>query len=397
MSDLYDPYMPQIMDDPYPIYARLRREQPVYYMERFDAWALALFQDICTASEDTVNYTSVPGTSDRMLLERRQQPFEMINSMDPPAHTQLRGRLFGYFGPRAARALQERIRQWASECLDRHLDRGNIDAVGELSQQVAVRVACAVSGFPIEDAAYLVDLVARTFAREEGVEGNPPSALAAMREAFEYMQDLARRRRAGGNAGEDVVGTMVREVDEQGRPRAPEWIAGHMVIMLIGATETFPKVFASGLLRLWQHPDQRRELCANPALIPAALNEILRYDMPTQWLGRTVARDHEIRGHALRRGQPVIFLYPSGNRDERQFADPDRFDIHRNPARILSFGHGPHRCLGAYHATMEGVVLFEEVLRRFPDYEVLPDRAERWRTEFVQGYSRFPIAFNARG
>jgi cytochrome P450 len=147
------------------------------------------------------------------------------------------------------------------------------------------------------------------------------------------------------------------------------------------------------VVRLWKHPDQRRELAANPGLIPTALKEIFRYEMPTQWLGRTVIRDHEIRGHKLREGQPVLFLFPSANRDEHEFARPDVFDIHRDPPRILTFGNGIHRCLGTFFAQLEGRVLFEELLARAPEYEVIEKEAVFPRTEFVQGYSNLPIAW----
>jgi cytochrome P450 len=120
---------------------------------------------------------------------------------------------------------------------------------------------------------------------------------------------------------------------------------------------------------------------------------VLRFDTPTQWLGRTVIRDYDLRGHTLRVGQPILLLFPSANRDELEFAEPDRFDIHRNPQRILTFGHGAHRCLGNHMAQMEGRVLLEEVLGRFPEYEVLSGELVRPATEFVQGYSHFPIAF----
>jgi cytochrome P450 len=393
MADFYDPYMPEIMHDPYPVYARLRRERPVYYVERFNAWALARFEDIWEASQDAVHFTTAFSTADRAFLESRPAQMKTLNGMDPPQHTDLRKQLFGYFGPRAARALEPRIRGWTRECLDRHLAAGRIDAVGELAQQVAVRVACTVSGFPMEDADYLVDLVSRFFAREAGTEGMSPSGQSAQLEAFAYLEGLARRRRASGEEREDALSIYLRQVDEHGELLSPERVGNHLTLLLVGATETFPKVFATGLLRLWQHPDQRRELARDPSLIPTALIEILRYDMPTQWLGRTVTRDHEIGGHKLRPGQPVLFLYPSGNRDEREFAAPDRFDIHRNAPRILTFGHGVHRCLGAFLATMEGKVLLEEVLRSIPDYEVLLDQAVKPPTEFVQGYSHLPIAF----
>jgi hypothetical protein len=392
MADLYDPYMPQIMTDPYPVYARLRREQPVYYVERFNAWALALFEDIWEASQDAEHFTTRFSTADRAFLDGRPALMQTLNGMDPPRHTELRKQLFGYFGPRAARALEPRIRQWTRECLARQRERGRIDALGELAQQVAVRVACTVSGFPIEDADYLVDLVARFFAREPGTEGMSAGGQSAQLEAFAYLEGLARRRRASGEQREDALAVYLRQIDENGELLDPARVGNHLTLLLVGATETFPKVFATGLLRLWQHPDQRRELARDPGLIPTALIEILRYDMPTQWLGRTVARDHEIRGHKLRPGQPVLFLYPSGNRDEREFREPDRFDIHRGAPRILTFGHGIHRCLGAFIASMEGKVLLEEVLRVAPEYEVLIDEAVKPPTEFVQGYSKFPIS-----
>jgi cytochrome P450 len=393
MEDFYDPYMPEIMTDPYPVYARMRRERPVYRVERFNAWALALFEDIWEASQDAEHFTTANSTADRAFLEGKPAVMATLNSLDPPRHTELRKRLFAYFGPRAARELEPRVRQWTRECLARHRERGSIDAVGELAQQVAVRVACTVSGFPMEDADYLVDLVTRFFAREPGTEGMSAGGASAQLEAFAYLEELARRRRASGEVRPDALGVFLQELDEDGKPLDPARVGNHLTLLLVGATETFPKVFATGLLRLWQHPDQRRELAADPGLIPTALLEILRYDMPTQWLGRTVTREHEIRGHRLHPGQPVLFLYPSGNRDEREFRDPDRFDIHRNAPRMLTFGHGVHRCLGAFMASMEGKVLLEEVLAAMPDYAVLLDEAVKPPTEFVQGYARFPIAF----
>jgi cytochrome P450 len=385
----YDPYLPEIKEDPYPIYARMRAEAPVYYIENWDAWALALFEDIWQASQDAEHYSTCNSTADRAFLERQPVVGQTLNSLDPPEHTELRKQLFPHFGPRAAAALEPQMRRWAIECLERHRDTGRIDAVAELAQQVAVRVACHVSGFPLQDSDYLVDVVTRFFLREPGTEGMSAAGHAALQEMWQYLENLARHSRQGAPQPNAISVFAARQ------DLSTTQIAHHLMLMLVGATETFPKVFATGLLRLWQHPDQRAELCRDPGLIPTALTEILRYDMPTQWLGRTVTADHEIRGHKLRAGQPVLFLYPSGNRDEREFSEPDRFDIHRNAPRILTFGHGIHRCLGAFMARMEGKVLLEELLRRFPRYEVRLDQAVRPPTEFVQGYSHFPIEFRA--
>ena len=392
----YDPYMPEITEDPYPVYKQLRDECPVYYVERFNAWALALFEDIWVASEDREHYSTANATSERGFLEGRPSSFESLASLDPPRHDELRVKVFPFFGPRAARALEPQVRKWTVDCIERHEDLGRIDAVSELAQQIAVRVSCHIGGFPVEDADYLVDVVMRYFLRDEGNEGLSEAGAAAQREMWDYLEKLLIRREKSGVQSEDAAAVLLREGDrwgEETRRRAAE----HLTLFLVGATETFPKSFATGLLRLWEHPDQRRELARNPGLIPKALHEIFRYDMPTQWLGRTVIADHEIRGNKMRKGQPVMFLYPSGNRDDREFERPDTFDIHRNAPRHLTFGQGVHRCLGAFMASMEGKVLFEEVLARFPDYEVLLDEAVKPATEFVQGYSRFPIAFSPKG
>jgi cytochrome P450 len=386
----YDPYMPEIMEDPHAIYARLRADAPVYYIERFDAWALALFEDIWAASADTEHYSVKNEVSNITLLERRPAAFESLPSMDPPAHDVLRKRLFPHFSPAAARRLEPQIRAWAIECLERH--EGRIDAVSELAQQVAVRVGCAINGFPMQDADYLIDVVARFFAREEGTEGLTEAGEKARAEMWDYMARLVAERVKAHDAGQDdVVGKLLAERERWGEAQTLQKLSEHLAILLIAATETFPKVFAGGVMRLWKHPDQRRTLVEDPGLLPTAQKEIFRYEMPTQWLGRTVIRDHEIRGHRLRKGQPVIFLYPSAKRDERECERPEVFDIRRDPERILTFGNGVHRCLGAFFAQMESRVLFEELLRRAPDYEVLEDEAVFPRTEFVQGYASLPI------
>jgi len=389
---LYDPYMPEIKDDPYPIYARLRAEAPIYHVERFDAWALARFEDIWEASQDGVNLSTCNATSDLAFLEREPAPFEALSNMDPPEHTEVRKKVFPLFGPKAARALAPTMREWARNCLDRHADTGRIDAVEEFARQVAVRVACSVSGFRHEDADFLLDVVARFFRREEGTEGLTQSGLQARDEMHAYLEMIGRDAQKRGRL-DVAAGRFAEHVgsSEENLGR----LVGHLTLLLVGATDTFPKVFASMLLRLWENPDQRRALVDDPSLIPLAITETLRYDMPTQWLGRTVIRDMDFRGHKFRKGQPVLFLYPSGNRDEAEFDTPDRFDIHRNAPRILSFGHGVHRCLGAFMARMEGQVLLEEILARYPDYEVLTDECVRPATEFVQGYSNLPIAFGS--
>jgi cytochrome P450 len=237
----------------------------------------------------------------------------------------------------------------------------------------------------------LTGLVQRFFHHDPDSEGMTPEGLAALQEIGRYCEDMVRTRRRAPQDSSRAALDVVLRFEREGRPFADEEAASHLSMLVIGGSETFPKVLASGLVRLAEHPDQRARLAADPSLVPAAFDEILRYDMPTQLLGRTVRRDVRIHGQTLREGQAVVFLYASANRDPREFDDPDRFDIARRPARILSFGAGAHQCLGTHVARMEGRVCFEEILARFPEYELDLDHAVRLRTEFVQGFSSLPV------
>ncbi len=214
----------------------------------------------------------------------------------------------------------------------------------------------------------------------------------AFEEMIGYLIKVGRERRSYTGEPENPIDILLRaEVD--GEKLSDDLIGQHLILMLVGATETFPKVFGTTIVRLYRHPSQRAELAANPSLIPQGLRECLRFDMPTQFLMRSVDKEYEIGGKKLQPGSSVMFLYPSGNRDEREFENPDVFDIHRKSPRILTFGHGVHRCLGANFAEMEGKILLEEVLRRIPEYEVDEANIVRERTEFIQGLTVVPIHF----
>jgi cytochrome P450 len=386
----YDPFAPEVMEDPHPIYARLREEAPCYHIEKWDAYALSRFEDIWQASMDAENYTTVFGTTSSQLLTRVQPPSPMINLMDPPQHTRLRSRIARFFTPGTVRRLEPRIQQFVDEAFAPFLDGEEGDLFNDFAAKVSVKVACLANGFPMEDAEMLNRLVWRFFAREEGVEGITPDGLAAMGEMFAYFADLIRARRAKGISDGSVIDVLL-EVEIDGRRFSDEECGSHLSMFLIGGSETFPKVFSSAIHRLWQHPDQRARCARDFALIPGAFQETLRYDMPTQFLMRTLERDVTLHGVTMRAGRPVLFLYPSANRDPREFERPDAFDIDRRPPRILSFGHGIHACIGQHFARLEGRLCLEKVLRHMPEYEVQEDRLRRIRTEFVQGWESMPV------
>jgi cytochrome P450 len=389
----YDPFSDQALEDPYPLYRELREEEPVHYLEKYDCYALSRFEDIWQVSSNGVDYSVRKGTSAPQLLSKILPVFPNLNHMDPPQHTELRKDLWSFFTPRAVLAFEDRLRRLVRERLEGLLPQGGFDVMGDLAFPVSSRVACIMVGFPEEDADPLVDLVRRFFKREDDVVGMTADGMAAYEELQAYLEDLTRKRIAQGATADSPVDTIItRETLDDERPSI-DVRASHLMLMLLGSTETFPKTFANALYRLAEHPDQRAEVIADPSLIPDAFDEVLRYDMPTQFLCRTTLRDVSLHGVTLREGRPVMLLYPSGNRDSREFDRPDRFDIHRRAPRVLSFGHGVHRCMGMHFAKLEGRVLLEETLRAIPDYEVDVSGIRQERTEFVRGFRTLPVRF----
>ena len=386
----YDPFDREIIHgDPQPIYRRLRDEAPVYYVERYDCWALSRFADVWAACDDP-RVSSARGSTAGHLLTKVQPLVRMMNTMDPPDHTKLRARLRPLFSPGRMRKLEPAIRAFVASTLDGLRERGEIDAVSELGQPLATFVACAVAGFPREDGALLRDLVNRFFERVPGIDGMTPDGVRAQEEMGAYFYQLAAERRRRPRDVEDALGVLLA-YEEDGRPLPDEQIAGNLLLLLVGGTDTLPKVVGNTLHRLYRNPDQRARVAADPELALDAFHEALRIDMPTQYMCRSLLGDWELHGAKMRNGQALLLLYTSANRDEREFPDPDVFRIDRRPTRHLGFSHGTHACLGIHAARAEARIAVQEWLARFPRYEVLEDRIERYETEFVKGYAKMPV------
>jgi len=388
----YNPFSDDVIKgDPLPIYKQLRDEAPAYYLEEFDTWALSRFEDIWKASGDMKNLTAADGTTSAHLLTKVQPVTPMINNMDMPDHGRLRSSFRKPFAAPEVAKLEPMIREIARDRLAAAKDKGGLDVLHEMTAHVAVTVACSISGLPIEDGPFLNDLVWRFFKREEGHDGATEAGLAAMGEMFAYFIEQVHARRKSGPK-DDVLQTLL-EFEQNGEKLDDESLASHLAMLIIGGSETFPKTFASIVRRLWEHPDQRKMCVDDPGLIPDAYNEGLRYDMPTQFLMRKVKKTVTFADQEMTEGQAIMFLYHSGNHDEREFPEPDKFDILRRPPRIMSFGYGPHSCLGVNVARLEGKVCLEELLKAHPEYEVDLENSERLLTEFVQGYWKLPITF----
>ena len=388
----YDPYSEEVIRDPYPIYARLREEAPCYHLPKWDAYALSRFEDIWNASMDNESYSTRFGTTASHLLTKVQPVTPMINLMDPPQHTVLRARISRFFTPGVVARLEPQIQGFVDEAFAPLEGGAGADLFNDFAAKVSVKVACIANGFPLEDSDMLNRLVWRFFARQEGVQGMTPDGLAAMMEMTAYFKELIEKRRKAGVSDKSVIDTVLG-VEIDGRRFSDEEAGSHLSMFIIGGAETFPKTFSSAVYRLWQHKSQRARCAKDPGLIPNAFREVLRYDMPTQFLMRTLRKDVTLHGVTMREGRSVMFLYPSANRDAREFENPDVFDIDRNSPRILTFGHGTHACIGLHFAKLEGRLCLEKLLARKPEYEVEEPKLKRIRTEFVQGWESMPVRF----
>ena len=388
----YSPFLPEVMKDPFPFYRRLRDEAPVYRLEGHDAWALSRFEDVWRATEDAETFVSAGGTTAAQVVSRVESPVPSINQLDGDEHTRLRKAIRGVFGRASAHALEPLVRREARRRIEAARAQGELDVVGGLADPVAAIVACRLLSLPDEAGPLLVEWVHRYARNTPGDEGRSPDALAAAMEMNAYLAELVARRRRG--RGEPGVVDVFLEHQIDGRKLADLEIASHMMTLVIGGTDTTPKVISSALLRLHRAPEQRADLAAHPDAIPGAFVEALRLDMPTQFMARTVARETTIHGEKLRPGEGVLFLFASANRDEREYADPERFDARRKSRRHLGFGHAAHVCIGAHVAALEGRVVLEEILAADPDYQI-DERRIGWRSaDQLRGMSSLPLRFS---
>lgn len=393
----YDPYDREQMRDPYPVYRELRDAAPAYRLEKYDAWVLSRFEDIARASMDREHYSATAGIATGNLLRKMLvTDSSSFMSMDPPRHTALRRVVSPTFRPSAVAELEATIRERVA-LHARGLAQGqSFDVVRDLASRVSGDVACLVAGIPLEDRERLMELV-EVF--EPFFHDVPPPGAEAIRtqdaaggELMAYALDLvARRRRSGGRKG-DVLGRLL-EAEFEGRALDDLAIAGNLVPLFIGGLETLPKHFGSLVYWLHHFPEQRELVARNASLRANAVEEALRFDSPAPLLGRRIVKGVEWHGQRMEPGQAILFLFQSGNRDERAIEDPDRFDVRRRSIRHLAFGTGIHSCIGLHYARLESRLMLDEILDRAPGYEVDLARAERGVLAGMHGYRSLPISF----
>jgi cytochrome P450 len=385
----YDPYDYAIDDDPYPVWKRMRAEAPLYYNEKYNFYALSRYDDVARALPDWQTYRSGRGTTADILFSGIEVPPGILLWEDPPLHDLHRRLLSRVFTPRRMLAVEDLVRDFCSRALDPLQDADGFDFVADLGAIMPMRTIGYLLGIPEEGQQQIRDLNDKQITVADGSGEVSQTIFTESLGVFaEYIEWRAT------HPSDDLMTDLLNaEVEDDGGTRRKlqrtEVLAYTAMIAGAGNETTARLIGFMGQL-LGEHVDQRRELVEDPSLIASAVEETLRYEPPSPVQARYVARDVELYNHTVTEGSYMLLLNGSANRDETRFDDPDRYDIHRTGAH-LSFGQGLHFCLGAALARLEGRIAFEEVLKRWADWEVDYDNASRARTSSVRGWARLPV------
>ncbi|MCB9661705.1 MAG: cytochrome P450 [Sandaracinaceae bacterium] len=388
----YDPFVVGELPDPYPLYERLREEAPLYRHDEGDFWVLSRFDDVFRATRDYTHYSSARGLTfikDEMKLLGLAPTFIM---MDPPKHTALRRLISKGFTPDRVSAMEPLIRAFVRARVDDVAARcaagEDVDIVSAYTSPIPTFALAELLGVPPEDRARF-DPWSTAITSSSMEEASLGNAVQAVAQLFGYFIQLLERRRT--DPGDDMLSALrAAEVDGE---KLSNWdLLGFCFVFIAGGNDTTNHMLANALVRLQEHPAQRAHLLAHPERIGPAVDEFLRYDAPVQGLSRTLTAPLELYGQTLPEGAKVHLLYASANRDPRQYGKrAHELDVTRDVQRHMSFTQGPHHCIGAHLARMMGRIGLEELLARFPAYQLDLARAERTRSAFVRGYERLPF------
>jgi cytochrome P450 len=388
----YDPYDFEIDSDPYPIWKRLREERPLYYNERYDFYALSRFADVERGLVDWRTYVSSKGTLLELIKSGMEIPPGSIIFEDPPAHDLHRGLLSRVFTPRKMNAIEPKVREFCARCLDPLVGSGGFDFVRDLGAQMPMRTIGMLLGIPEQDQEAIRDRI------DDGLrisEGTMPDLdiISRTDDQSSAFADYIEWRAA--NPSDDLMTELIHaefdDTDGTRRRLTRDEVLGYVNLLAAAGNETTTRLVGWTGKVLAEHPDQRRRLVEDRSLVPNAIEELLRYESPSPVQARYVTADVEHHGETVPAGSAVLLLNGSGNRDDRKFPGGDTFDIGRKIDHHVAFGYGIHFCLGAALARLEGRVALDEVLHRFPEWEVDWDNAVQARTSTVRGWETLPV------
>ena len=389
----YNPLSPEVAQDPYPTYAKLRGRDPVHRSRLMDQWVFSRYADVDAILRDHRHFSSDPrkraASRRRGSLPNVEEPSMLF--LDPPDHTRLRALVNKAFTPRAVAALEPHIRELMTTLLDAVDDPAAFDLMEAVAKPLPVIVIAEMLGIPPEDRAQFAawsDQRARILEPTLSPEERE-TADAAMRSLDEYLMPIISERKT--DPKDDIISALA-QAEEEGDKLTEREVLIMLRLLLVAGNETTTNLIGNGVLALLRHPDQLAAVREDPGLIPAAVEELLRFDSPVQVDMRSVLDDCDVNGFPLRRGDSVVMLLGSANRDPDQFEAPDRLDIRPREQNHLAFGRGIHHCLGAPLARLEGRVVLETLIERFASMSLLDDCPAFRNSVVLRGLDSLPVA-----
>jgi cytochrome P450 len=386
----WDPYDPALVVDPYPIYRRLREEAPLYYNEKHDFYAVSRFADCEGGLPDWRTFSSARGGILELIKSGIEIPPGTLIFEDPPAHDLHRTLLVRVFTPRRMAALEPRVRQYCEQVLDPLVGEDRFDLIEAVGAELPMRVIGMLLGIPEADQASIRDAADAKLRTDDGGQMDFSEGAILSGEIFGEYIDW-RKKNPSNDLMTDLLNAEFTDDDGVARTLTRDEVLTYVTVVAGAGNETTGRLIGWIGSTLAKNPDARRELVADRSLVTGAVEEILRVEPPGPFIGRYVTKDVTFHDQTVPAGSAILFIAASANRDERRFSDPETFDIHRKMGQQLTFGLGTHYCLGAALARLEGRVAMDEILSRFPDWDVDWDNAKLAQTSTVRGWEKLPL------
>jgi cytochrome P450 len=389
---------PQVLANPYPLFQRLRTEDPVHWDPYLSAWIVTRYTDVVKV---LMEFSATCSPKPERLVELglgelspvAKMMAEMMLFLDPPSHTRIRSLASFAFTPQRVAVLRDHIHEIVKVLFDAVISAGTMDLIADLGEPLPCRVSAEMLGVPVEDAPQLKRW-SDDFAEMLGNYQHNPERVSRVRRSVEemtqYFESAIKQIKKHPREGL-IHSFLTAEVD--GARFTEHEVIANTVLTMVGGVETTTNLIANGALTLLRNPDEFSKLKSNHSLIPSAIEEMLRYEPPSQHTARLAPYDIELGGKKIRKHQAVIAVMAAGNRDPERFPDPDRFDITRTDNRHLSFGWAAHFCFGAALARIEGQAAFEGILQRIPNFQLAQDPLV-WRTNLgLRGLKALRVTF----
>ena len=386
----YDPYDVDINADPYPVYARLREEAPAYHNEPYDFWALSRHEDVQQALVDWKTFSNSHSDILDLIKADIELPPGVILFEDPPLHTMHRKLMSRVFTPRRMAELEDQVRQYCIRCLDPLVGADGFDIIAELAAQMPMRVIGMLLGIPEQDQVAVRNKTDANLRTEPGKPMAIKEEEVASGALFEDYIDW-RAEHPSDDLMTQLLNAEFEDEDGEIRTLTRQEVSTYTAVLAGAGNETTGRLIGWLAKLLAEHPDQRRAIVDDRGLLPQVIEETLRFEPTGHAVARYVMHDVELHGTTIPAGSAVQLLVASANRDPRRHPDPDVYDIHRRDVQHLTFGYGVHFCLGANLARLEGRVALDELLNRFPEWDIDHDGSALAPTSTVRGWERLPL------